>query len=350
MPQHATWFLLFSSAAVALYWLCPPSLRRGLLLTLSLGFLWRVDPRAALLLPALGVLAWALADRAGLAVLGAGLPALILLGLRAESAAQRGLVVPVGLSFAALRLIHYVVEKRRGTLPPHDLVSALGWLLFFPAVTVGPLQRFEDWARWERRARWDDASMALGFRRIVHGYAKVLLLGFVLVGQVLGARLALSPLPAPVQAGVLRCLWLWACFAGYTDIAIGLGLMLGQRLPENFDWPLLRPNLGAFWRSWHASVSDWCRQYVYQPVVSWTRSTLLASVASMLALGLWHEISVQYIAWGLYQGCGIATWQAWRRWQARPRLPLPSWLARGLATALTCSFILGGYVIGELFR
>jgi alginate O-acetyltransferase complex protein AlgI len=348
MPQHSLWFLAFVAGAVAILWLLPARFRQAFILVASVVFLGIVDPRAAVLLPATGLLVWLLPGRARWLPVAVTLPFAVLLALRALEGELGDLVVPVGMAFAALRLSHYAVERCHGRLPAHSLLSLLSWLLYFPSVTIGPLQRFDDWLRWERRMRFDDESMSVGFRRVIHGYAKVLILGFWVVGIWLKGWLALSALPVPLQVGIAQCLWLWACFAGYTDIAIGVGRMLGQRLPENFNWPLLQPNLGAFWRSWHASVSSWVRDYAFYPIKAATRSTLLASVGAFLVLGFWHELTVQYLMWALYHASGVAIWQAWRRWEGKPVLPGPAWVGRGLSTALTASFVMLSFALPEV--
>src|SRR5690606_22484260 len=94
-------------------------------------------------------------------------------------------------------------------------------------------------------------------------------------------------------------------FSGYSDIAIGVSRLLGFRVMENFHYPFIAQNIGDFWKRWHISLSSWCRDYAYMPVWSRLRNGALAALASMLILGLWHELSWRYLAWGLYHGAGI---------------------------------------------
>jgi alginate O-acetyltransferase complex protein AlgI len=101
-------------------------------------------------------------------------------------------------------------------------------------------------------------------------------------------------------------------FAGYSDIAIGTGLLLGFRVIENFNNPFLSSNISEFWRRWHISLSSWCRQYIFDVVVSIARRPYLAALITMVAIGLWHEISLRYILWGAWHAAGIVVWQAYQ--------------------------------------
>ena len=137
-------------------------------------------------------------------------------------------------------------------------------------------------------------------------------------------------------------------FAGYSSVAIGFALLLGFRIIENFDHPFLRPNISAFWRCWHISLSSWCRDYVYMPVAASTRSVALGAVASMVVIGLWHEISLRYLAWGLYHAGGILVWQGFQRVKRRLPRTRAQWArlaATAAAVALTFNFVMLSFAI-----
>jgi len=137
-------------------------------------------------------------------------------------------------------------------------------------------------------------------------------------------------------------------FAGYSDIAIGFARLLGFRVMENFDRPFLQKNISDFWRCWHISLTSWAREYVYGGVVSLSRSPALAALATLVAIGLWHEISLRYLLWGCYHGAGIVIWQRlqplWRRFPAVQQPAL-----RGMIDAasilLTLHFVLLGFLL-----
>jgi alginate O-acetyltransferase complex protein AlgI len=120
---------------------------------------------------------------------------------------------------------------------------------------------------------------------------------------------------------------------------------------ENFNWPLLQKNISEFWKAWHISLSSWCREYVYMVAVSFTRRPAIGVLATMLAIGLWHEASHRYLLWGVYNGLGILVWQQFqtmKRWL--PELPIRNarWFRIGthaLAVLATFHFVMFGFVL-----
>jgi D-alanyl-lipoteichoic acid acyltransferase DltB (MBOAT superfamily) len=141
---------------------------------------------------------------------------------------------------------------------------------------------------------------------------------------------------------------LYLQFSGYSDIAIGFAMLLGFRIMENFNFPFLAKNISDFWQRWHISLTSWCREYVYMGTVAVTRNPALGAVASMLVMGLWHECSLRYIAWGVFQGLGIAVWQKFQ--DVKPRLPTiqnpaAKIVLRVLSTLLTVHWVLLGILL-----
>ncbi len=255
------------------------------------------------------------------------------LGARTGWWAQAG--VPLGLSYYVFRQIHYALERYKQTLPAHTWADYLRYLFFLPTLLGGPINRFPDFLRDARRRRWDAALFSAGLERILYGYAKIVVLGNALFTQKLGHLIdGLAPThPAlGTYLGILRfVLNAYVQFAGYSDVAIGLGLLLGFRLPENFNSPFLAASLGEFWRRYHMTLSAWCRDYVFTPVLSLTRRAGLAVLASMLVLGLWHEWSGRFLVWGALQGLGVLAWRRFEQARAS-RGPAPPLLA-GLSYA-----------------
>jgi alginate O-acetyltransferase complex protein AlgI len=240
--------------------------------------------------------------------------------------------VPLGLSFYALRTIHVLMERYKGALPEHSFTTLAAYLFFLPILPAGPIARLGDFQRELRRRRFDGALFSRGLERILHGYAKIVILGNYLVSMKFAEWIQTGlQAGSPAQA-YLDCLRygsnLYFQFGGYSDVAIGFALLVGVRVAENFRWPFLAENIGEFWRRWHITLAEWCRDYVFMPVASWSRSPSLAVVASMIVLGVWHELSWRYLAWGVYHGLGIAVWRAWSR-----RRPAPTG-ASGPAAAL----------------
>ena len=160
--------------------------------------------------------------------------------------------------------------------------------------------------------------------RILYGYVKITLLGNLLVNGWFAqwiAAIAESHVRFKIYLSVVRNgLDVYFQFSGYSDIAIGFALLLGYRVIENFNWPYLQPNISRFWQSWHISLSRWCRDYVYAVVLSSSRSPALAALSTMLVIGLWHAISLNYFFWGLYHAFGIIAWQRFQKLKGGSRL------------------------------
>jgi D-alanyl-lipoteichoic acid acyltransferase DltB (MBOAT superfamily) len=235
----------------------------------------------------------------------------------------------LGVAFAALRLIHVTAEVTQGRVTCADYWGFMRYLLFLPAVIAGPVHRLDVQQRDENRRRWDPQLVSAGAERVLYGFVKIVVLAGWLETAV-QARVTVDTWHPAAEAWFF-CFWygwdLYFQFSGYSDVAIGLALAAGYRLPENFSFPFLATNIQEFWRRWHASLSTWCRAYVAEPVLAATRTRWIAIICSMLVLGLWHEISLRYCAWGLFHGIGIAVYHSYRNWRG-PLVELSGPVAR----------------------
>jgi len=258
----------------------------------------------------------------------------------------------IGLAFAILKAIHYVLDGRNHRLPAHGFLDTLGYMFFFPTLMVGPILRFGDYHRETKLRRRDWANLSLGMERILIGCFKV----YVLAGYLIATRLTdltAATVPAGTSLAVyLGCLkyglHLYFSFAGYCDVAIGAGLMVGMRVAENFRHPFLAASIIEFWNRWHITLSRWCRDYIFLPVAARFRRPAFAVICAMLILGIWHELSARYALWGLYHAFGIVTAQAWRRWRAPFASVLqviPRRLRRLAGWAVTFNFVIVGFLI-----
>lgn len=233
---------------------------------------------------------------------------------------SEGLIIPLGLSFYTLKLIHYWIEYSKGSLRNHSFLDFLNYIFFFPSAAAGPINRFEEFHTSERRKRWDISMFGTGVERVLYGSCKIIILGNYLVStkfheviESIGRKhTALKAYYSCIEYG----LNLYFQFAGYSDIAIGLAMILGYKMSENFSNPFLKPNIIEFWQSWHISLSDWCRRYVFLPVTAVSRRPAIAVTASMLTIGLWHKFNVQFIVWGLYHGAGIVLYHQFQKLKA----------------------------------
>jgi alginate O-acetyltransferase complex protein AlgI len=355
---------LWMLGAVTGQWLLPQRLARLWLIALAAAFLAVYSPASAAILVAFTLATYYLARSrrhtgAKIVIVGLAIVA-VLAWFKARIAADiasgmLGLAIPLGLSYYALRCIHYLVERYKGSLPPHDFVDFVSYLFFLPTLIAGPIHRFSEFQRDQRRLRWDAEKFSEGLERILYGYVKITFLANFLVSNRLAhfvagldqEQAALAAYLTMLQQGLNGYLQ----FSGYSDVAIGCGLLLGYRVIENFRWPLLQRNISDFWKSWHISLSSWCREYVYMLVVSFTRRPALAVLATMLAIGLWHEASLRYIVWGAYNGLGIVLWQQFQRaklWLPEWRFRQSTWYrlaAHGLSVLITFHFVMLGFVL-----
>jgi len=212
--------------------------------------------------------------------------------------------LPIGISFYTFQIISYLVDVWRGTVPAQkNPVDLAAYVAMFPQLIAGPIVRYSEIARQLRDRRHTLEDAALGARRFVLGLSKKVLIANVLY-----------QLMTEFQSGgrrtVLFC-WIYALccvlqiyfdFSGYSDMAIGLGRILGFRFAENFDHPCVSRSVTEFWRRWHISLGSWFRDYVYIPLGG-SRVSRGRQRGNILAVwlltGLWHGAAWNFVLWGL---------------------------------------------------
>jgi len=219
--------------------------------------------------------------------------------------------LPIAISFFTFMAISYVIDVSRGSLLPASPIDLAVYLAFFPHLVAGPIVRGAELLPQLRRRRDPNG---IDFTRA--GY---LILGGLFKKVVISSYLA-SAIVDPVFASpsshsaidVLVAAWAYACqiycdFSGYTDIAIGLALLLGIKFPVNFDSPYTARTLQEFWRRWHITLSRWLRDYLYIPLGGnhGSRGETSRNIALTMVLGgLWHGANWTFLIWGLMHGLG----------------------------------------------
>ncbi|MGC1377652.1 MAG: MBOAT family O-acyltransferase [Anaerolineales bacterium] len=224
-----------------------------------------------------------------------------------------GLVAPLGLSYVAFQVISYLVDVWKGNTPAEKNFLSLGaYLLFFPKVVSGPLVRYQPFLEQLSQLAPSAEDVAAGLRRLLVGFIKRTLIA----NQLALVANAVFDLPGPNVKPLFAWLGLIAFalqiffdFAGYTDMAIGLGMMIGVRLPENFNYPYIAQSASEFWRRWHITLSTWFREYVFFPLerrrLKWGGQQINIVIVFLLT-GLWHGFKPTFIVWGLLYGVAIA--------------------------------------------
>lgn len=220
-----------------------------------------------------------------------------------------GLGLPIGISFYTFQTMSYPIDLYRNeTDPQKSLVSFGAYVCMFPQLIAGPIVRYTDIARQlEVRSETLD-EFYHGVRRFMSGLSKKVLLANS-VGQVWES---IAALPASQQSvvtawtGILcYAFQIYFDFSGYSDMAIGLGKMMGFDFLENFNYPYIARSVTDFWRRWHMSLSYWFRDYVYIPLGGnrkGIRRQLLNIMIVWLLTGFWHGASWNFVLWGLFYG------------------------------------------------
>ena len=218
------------------------------------------------------------------------------------------LALPIGISFYTFQILSYVIDVRRGDVPPaRNLVDFAAYVSMFPQLIAGPIVRYVDVAADLRRLNGDISTAAAGARRFCMGLAKKVLLANTLASAADTAFGMTGSLNfGGAWAGLIAyALQIYFDFSGYSDTAIGLGKMLGFSFPENFRYPYVSLSVKEFWRRWHLSLSTWFRDYLYIPLGGSRRGkgrTLLNLLIVFALCGLWHGANWTFLLWGLWHG------------------------------------------------
>jgi len=354
------WLLAWSAAATLLAWVLRPTWQPVAVIACGAAFLGQMSPTALVLL-VVGTAGTYLAARrgpvtrrallVGIALIAGTFIAFLLRAHHDSPEVGKG-ILPFGVAFFALRLIHYLFESFKGSLRPHSAVEYACYQFLPGALPAGPIHRFGDFQRDFRRRRWDAALFSEGLQRVLYGLVKIVVLADYGVGVLGSRKLAALSVGGPVLHAYLSTVSFWATlyltFSGYSDVAVGLAGLLGVRLVENFRWPFVARNIVEFWQRWHFSLSSWCRDYVYTPVMASTRRQGFAVVVSMIVLGLWHEISLRYVLWGAYHAVGIALFRRFDALVGPAVAELSPTAAAGwrvMATLLTLHFVMLSFLV-----
>jgi D-alanyl-lipoteichoic acid acyltransferase DltB (MBOAT superfamily) len=352
-------FLAWMMATTAVYWLLPPASRRYLLIISTAGILAYADPRSLLALSAISAAvciasqvrgAWRAASLLGACAATLG----VLLAFKYLDAAIGtpsilDRIIPLGLSFYTLRCIHLLLEQYLDHVDQPTVLQVIEYLFFPPTIIAGPIHRYPTFVS-EKQTAFEFEKFSEGLERILYGYFKIIVVSNYLLSYRFSrwAFHGLEPSTATYQYldALNYGLTIYLQFSGYSDIAIGFALLFGHRVMENFSWPLLQPNIVLFWRNWHISLTSFCREYVFTGVYASSRRAWAGVFATMLAISLWHGLTLNYLAWGIYHATGLMVFQQWSKSTAatylRGKLPLP--ISQFLGWFLTFQFVMLGFV------
>jgi alginate O-acetyltransferase complex protein AlgI len=244
----------------------------------------------------------------------------------------RSIVLPVGISFFTFMGIAYVADVYRRDFEPVGFGKFAAYLSFFPHLVAGPIVRPGELIpqlESPRDPRYVDTSRA--FFLIGTGlFMKVVIANYLatnIVDQVFGAPNQHSS-PEVLVGIYAYAVQIYADFFGYTNIAIGIALLLGFAFPQNFDAPYSATSVSDFWRRWHMTLSRWLRDYLYIPLGGNRGGKLLTYrnlMLTMLIGGLWHGAGWTFIAWGAIHGTALVVERGWRERPSFVERPWTGW-------------------------
>ena len=217
--------------------------------------------------------------------------------------------LPIGISFFTFQILSYVIDVYKdNSVVQKNFLNVLLYISLFPQLIAGPIVKYYDIARQidNRKLTVDDT--AYGIRRFIIGLSKKVLIANT-VGAVSDAMFALQTADMSALTcwlgGIAYTLQIYYDFSGYSDMAIGLGHMLGFSFKENFNYPYTADSMQDFWRRWHISLSSWFKEYLYIPLGGNRKGklrTALNKIAVFFFTGLWHGANMTFVVWGLAHG------------------------------------------------
>ena len=255
------------------------------------------------------------------------------------------LELPIGISFYTFQVITYTVDVyRRKVKPQKRFTDLLLYVSCFPQLIAGPIVQYGDIAAQITRRTSTPDGFAAGMQRFVAGLGKKVVFANI-CGQALAAMPQAGASALSVggawYAALLYTLQIYFDFSGYSDMAIGMGRILGFTYKENFNYPYVSLSVREFWRRWHISLGSFFRDYVYIPLGGnrrGTARTILNTLAVWMLTGLWHGAAWTFVVWGLYYGL-ILTLDLLGMGKVNARLPAPlRWL-------ITMAAVMIGWVI-----
>jgi alginate O-acetyltransferase complex protein AlgI len=364
--QSQVFILLFLPAVLGAYYLSAerPVLREAILILASLLFYAWWDARFVPLLVGQTVGTWLIAEGylrfpsrawivfgivANLAVLAffkyLAFLAGTVVGLAGVPVQGWDLILPLGISFYTFELISYLVDLRRGDGPHYPLRKFCLFIFLFPHLIAGPIIRHNEIIPQFSLSPFREGlgkRFAHGIAFFVIGCVKKVFIADKLAGvadQIFTE--AHGPAFGDAWLGALAFTFqLFLDFSAYSEMAIGLGLLLGLQFPDNFNVPYRATSIREFWRRWHMTLSRFLRDYLYIPLGGSRNgfaTYVKASLITMGLCGLWHGAGLTFVVWGLLHGVALIVCRFWES-SGRP-------LATPLAWALTMLFVILGWVL-----
>lgn len=255
------------------------------------------------------------------------------------------LFLPAGISFYTFQAISYLIDIQRGrTDPEKNLSTFAAYKLFFPQLVAGPIVRYVEVKENFHNARMTLDGLNAGIFFFGVGFAKKMLIADP-IGHQVDAIYAMGPEMVTGFmawfASIGYFLQIFFDFSGYSEMAIGMGLMAGFSFPENFRQPYRAHSITDFWRRWHMTLSRWFRDYLYIPLGG-NKGGLVRTLINLwivfLLCGLWHGAAITFAMWGAYHGALLVVERVFKRaWNLEPR--------GIIGVAMTTLFVIIGWIL-----
>lgn len=219
------------------------------------------------------------------------------------------IVMPIGISFFTFQAISYIVDVYRGkTDKKAGFFEVLLYISLFPQLVAGPIVQYRTVADAIKDRKVTVDAFSAGIRKFIIGLSKKMLLANAM-GLVADKVFAMSTgaidTPLAWFGGVCYCLQIYFDFSGYSDMALGIGKMLGFEFPKNFNHPYVAVGIRDFWRRWHMSLTSWFREYLYIPLGGNRKGRgrqILNSMIVFVCTGIWHGANLTFLVWGFFHG------------------------------------------------
>ncbi len=363
MLTYPAEFVFLTLMSVLLYWSMPantPHLRQYVLLIMSFVALCIISAPAAIAIVCISVGVWLyhkLLPRIPhilflFGVIGTLVAGLIIARMLESRFTYRptGIrefsVLWIGLSYVVLKSIMVLVDSwlARAKPSPLPLRDVMLLNMFFPIAAAGPIERLKNLTQERFSVAFHRAEFLGGLLRFLLGLFKIGFVAGMLLKSVVDSSFAgiytaeadFSFVATYVFLAI-NFAYLYFNFSGYIDLALGIGQMLGLKLSENFNAPYRASNIQDFWQRWHMTLRDFVHDYVFFPLAKFTRGRVeLSLIIAFTLIGLWHELTWNYLLWGFAQGVGLVAYMRWaratkgkawhKRWKKRPVYIVISWL------------------------
>lgn len=357
--SSATFLFIFLPAVLAAYFILPKKCNNFVLLVFSLAFYAYGEPKGIfiMLISILGNYIFALFLRNRYKKLALVLSVVFNLGILCYYKYSgfllsnlgitdfREVIMPIGISFFTFQGMSYVFDVYKGdTEPERNPLNVATYISLFPQLVAGPIVRYTTIEQELVTREITAEKTARGISRFIIGLSKKMLLANTLGGvaaQIFEVEPSTLSAPMAWLGAVCYAFQIFYDFSGYSDMAIGMGLMFGFHFLENFNYPYIARSITEFWQSWHMSLSTWFRDYVYIPLGG-NRKGVKRQILNILIVwmltGLWHGAAWVFVFWGLYYAVLLILEKfVWGRLLARaPRV---------LAHVYTLALVLFGWVI-----